>query len=313
MQLRRNDDAITATLALTSTAGLLQIISMNEQLDQLFQHLELEKLEENLYRTIHKNEGWKRVYGGQVLAQALLSATHTIPDDRHPHSLHAYFLRPGDMDKPIVFQVDRIRDGQSFTTRRVVAIQHGKAILNMAASFQVLETGLSHQSEMPDVPAPEDCLNRRQMAEKFKDSMSPEMFERAGRPFAIDLRHIEPENVFRPEPRPPQRSVWLRVDSELPADYQFHSHLLAYASDMTLLQTCLRPHGQSLFDPKLQIASLDHAMWFHRPFSMDQWLLYVQDSPSASQGRGFNRGSIFTRHGELVVSVAQEGLIRVHA
>src|SRR5690606_37238695 len=145
----------------------------------------------------------------------------------------------------------------------------------------------------------------------FRDSMSPDMLERAGRPFAIDLRHVEPENLFRPEVRPPQRSVWFRVNSQLPDNYSYHTHLLAYASDMTLLQTCLRPHGQSLFDPRLQIASLDHAMWFHRPFRMDQWLLYAQDSPSSSGGRGFNRGNIFTQDGELVVSVAQEGLIRI--
>jgi acyl-CoA thioesterase II len=286
---------------------------MNEQLDQLFQHLELEKLEENLYRTMHPNEGWQRIYGGQVLAQALLSASHTVPVERHPHSLHAYFLRPGDKKHPVLFQVDRIRDGQSFTTRRVVAIQNGKAILNLAASFQVQEEGLSHQSRMPEgVPPPEECLSRQQMAELFRDSMSADMLERASRPFAIDLRHVEPENLFRPESRPPERSVWFRVNTALPEDYAWHSHLLAYASDMTLLQTCLRPHAQSLFDPRLQIASLDHAMWFHRRFRMDQWLLYVQDSPSASEGRGFNRGNIFTQDGELVVSVAQEGLIRLH-
>ncbi len=286
---------------------------MNEQLDQLYQHLELETIDENLYRSTHKNEGWQRVYGGQVLAQALLSATHTVPADRQPHSLHAYFLRPGDLQQPIIFQVDRIRDGQSFTTRRIVAIQNGKAILNMATSFQVPEDGYSHQSDMPEVPPPEQCLSRQQMAERFADSMSPSMLERASRPFAIDLRHTEPENLFSPEVKPAHRSVWFRLNAELPDDYRYHSHLLAYASDMTLLQTCLRPHAQSLFDPKLQIASLDHAMWFHRPFRMDQWLLYVQDSPSASHSRGFNRGNIYTQQGELVVSVAQEGLIRLRS
>ncbi|MDT8427907.1 MAG: acyl-CoA thioesterase II [Pseudomonadales bacterium] len=285
---------------------------MNAQLTQLLQHLELEKLDENIYRSAHQNEGWGRVYGGQVLAQALLSANHTVPADRQPHSLHAYFLRPGDLKHPILFQVDRIRDGQSFTTRRVVAIQHGKAILNMATSFQIAEEGYSHQSTMPQVPPPEQCLSRQEMAEKFKDSMSAEMLARASKSFAIDLRHVEPENLIQPEKSDPVRSVWFRVNAELPEDYAQHAHLLAYASDMTLLQTCLRPHAQSLFDPKLQIASLDHAMWFHRPFRMDQWLLYAQDSPSAAAARGFNRGSIFTQAGELVVSVAQEGLIRLH-
>ncbi len=283
----------------------------NQQLQQLFNHLELEKLDENLYRSAHKNEGWFRVYGGQVLAQALLSASHTVPDDRHVHSLHAYFLRPGDLKHPIIFQVDRIRDGRSFTTRRVVAMQHGKAILNMAASFQIPEEGLSHQAQMPDVPPPEDCANRKEMAERFRGKISEDLLERFSRQFAVDLRHVDINSLFDNTPKEPVTSVWFRVNSELPADYDRHAHLLAYASDMTLLQTSLRPHGQSLFDPKLQIASLDHAMWFHRPFRTDEWLLYAQDSPSSSQARGFNRGNIFTRDGVLVASVCQEGLMRV--
>lgn len=283
----------------------------NQQLQQLFNHLELEKLDENLYRSAHKNEGWVRVYGGQVLAQALLSASHTVPDDRHVHSLHAYFLRPGDLNQPIIFQVDRIRDGRSFTTRRVVAMQHGKAILNMAASFQIPEEGLSHQAQMPDVPPPEECANRKEMAERFRGKISEDLLERFSRQFAVDLRHVDINSLFDNTPKEPVTSVWFRVNSELPADYDRHAHLLAYASDMTLLQTSLRPHGQSLFDPKLQIASLDHAMWFHRPFRTDDWLLYAQDSPSSSQARGFNRGNIFTRDGVLVASVCQEGLMRV--
>ncbi|MEX0739917.1 MAG: acyl-CoA thioesterase II [Pseudohongiella sp.] len=283
----------------------------NQQLQQLFNHLELEKLDENLYRSAHKNEGWFRVYGGQVLAQTLLSASQTVPEDRHVHSLHAYFLRPGDLDHPIIFQVDRIRDGKSFTTRRVVAMQHGKAILNMAASFQIPEEGLSHQAQMPDVPPPEECASRKEMAERFRGKISEDLLERFSRQFAVDLRHVDINSLFDNTPKEPVTSVWFRVNTELPADYDRHAHLLAYASDMTLLQTSLRPHGQSLFDPKLQIASLDHAMWFHRPFRTDQWLLYAQDSPSSSQARGFNRGNIFTRDGILVASVCQEGLMRV--
>lgn len=284
----------------------------NPRLQQLFDHLELETLDENLYRSAHSNEGWFRVYGGQVLAQALLSASHTVPEDRHVHSLHAYFLRPGDLKRNIIYHVDRIRDGRSFTTRRVVAMQHGKAILNMSASFQVREDGYSHQDTMPDVPPPEQCLTRKQLMEKYREHASERLLATFGKPFAIDLRHTELENLFNPEKQPAQRSIWFRLEAELPEDYPYHSHLLAYASDMTLLQTCLRPHGQSMFDNRLQIASLDHAMWFHRPFRMDQWLLYVQDSPSASEARGFNRGNIYTRDGELVVSVVQEGLIRMH-
>ena len=283
----------------------------NQQLQQLFDHLELEKLDENLYRSAHKNEGWFRVYGGQVLAQALLSASRTVPDDRHVHSLHAYFLRPGDLKQPIIFQVDRIRDGRSFTTRRVVAMQHGKAILNMAASFQIPEEGLSHQAQMPDVPPPEECANRKEMAEQFRGKVSDDLLDRFSRQFAVDLRHVDINSLFDNTPKEPVTSVWFRVNTELPADYDRHAHMLAYASDMTLLQTSLRPHGQSLFDPKLQIASLDHAMWFHRPFRTDDWLLYAQDSPSSSQARGFNRGNIFTRDGVLVASVCQEGLMRV--
>jgi len=284
----------------------------NDQLLQVMNHLELEKLDENLYRSGSANEGWFRVYGGQVLAQALLSATHTVPDDRHVHSLHAYFLRPGDLKHPIIYQVDRIRDGRSFTTRRIVAIQHGKAILNMSASFQVPEEGLSHQIDMPDVPPPEDCADRKQMAERFRGKISEDLLERFSRQFAVDLRHVDINSLFDNTPKEPRTSVWFRLNTELPADFSMHAHLLAYASDMTLLQTSLRPHGQSLFDPKLQVASLDHTMWFHRPFRIDQWLLYSQDSPSSSQARGFNRGNIFTRDGLLVASVCQEGLIRVH-
>ncbi len=284
----------------------------NLQLKQLFDHLALETIDENLYRSAHPNEGWFRVYGGQVLAQALLAATRTVPADRHVHSLHAYFLRPGDLKHPIIFQVDRIRDGKSFTTRRIVAIQHGKAILNMACSFQVFEEGLSHQAVMPQVPPPEQCADRKQMAERFRGRISEDLLERFSRQFAIDLRHVDINSLFDNTPKEPATSVWFRLNGALPADYPYHAHLLAYASDMTLLQTSLRPHGQSLFDPKLQVASLDHAMWFHRPFRMDDWLLYTQDSPSSSQARGFNRGSIFTRDGILVASVCQEGLIRVH-
>ncbi len=286
--------------------------TMNLQLQQLFDHLELETLDVNLYRSTHPNEGWRQVFGGQVLAQALASASRTIPEDRHVHSLHAYFLRPGDMNHPIIFQVDRIRDGKSFNTRSVSAMQHGDIILNMVASFQVLEPGVSHQSEMPKVPAPEQCLTRKELAEKYSGSLSTEMVSRLSRPFAIDMRHVETENMFQPEVRPPHCSVWMKLSQDLPADYPLHAHMLAYASDMTLLETSLRPHGLNMFASNLQIASLDHSMWFHRPFRMDEWLLYVQDSPSASAARGFSRGSIYRQNGELVVSVAQEGLIRLH-
>lgn len=284
---------------------------MNEQLQQLFNHLDLERIDENTFKTKHKSEGWRQIFGGQVLAQALLSASHTVAQERQAHSLHAYFLRPGDKNAPITFQVDRLRDGKSFNTRRVTALQHGAVILNLAASFQVSEPGLSHQIEMPKVPGPDECLTRAQLAEKFKNSLTPEMLALAARPFAIDMRAVEPENFMAPEKRAPHRAVWLRLNEALPDDYAWHRHMLAYASDMTLLETSLRPHGVSMFTSNLQIASLDHSMWFHRPFRMDEWLLYVQDSPSSSAARGFSRGNIFRQNGELVVSVAQEGLIRI--
>lgn len=285
---------------------------MNKQLQQLHNHLDLEKIDEDLYRTKHKNEGWARVYGGQVLAQSLLSATFTVAEDRFPHSFHGYFLRPGDMNYPIIYQIDRIRDGKSFTTRRVVGFQHGKAIFNMAASFQIHEEGLSHQDAIPDVPPPEECLSREQLAEKYRDSIPESRRRDLQDAFAIDIRETNPVNIFKPSKQPPQKQVWIRLNTTLPDDYSWHAHVLAYASDMTLLQTALRPHAMSWVSPKLQIASLDHAMWFHRPFRVDDWLLYVQDSPSASAARGFTRGNIFTRDGELVASVTQEGLIRVH-
>lgn len=284
---------------------------MNEQLQQLHDHLDLDTIDENTFQTKHKNEGWRQIFGGQVLAQALISASRSVPSERQPHSLHAYFLRPGDMKEKITFQVDRLRDGKSFNTRRVTAMQHGAAILNLAASFQVSEPGLNHQISMPAVPAPEDCLSRAQLAEKYKDSMSAEMLARASRPFAIDMRLTEPENFMLAKQRPPTRMVWIRLNESLPKDYPWHIHMLAYASDMTLLETSLRPHGVNMLTPNLQIASLDHSMWFHRPVRMDEWLLYVQDSPSSSAARGFSRGSIFSRTGELLVSVAQEGLIRI--
>lgn len=284
---------------------------MNQQLQQLHDHLDLETIGEDVFVSKHKNEGWRQIFGGQVLAQALLSASRTVPSERQPHSLHAYFLRPGDMKEKISFHVDRLRDGKSFNTRRVTAMQHGAAILNLATSFQVAETGLSHQIPMPEVPAPEDCLTRAQLAEKYQDSIPAEMRARASRPFAIDMRPVEPENFMHPVKGAPIRRVWIRLNESLPKDYPWHMHMLAYASDMTLLETSLRPHGVSMFTPNLQIASLDHSMWFHRPLRMDQWMLYAQDSPSSSASRGFSRGSIFSRSGELLVSVAQEGLIRM--
>jgi acyl-CoA thioesterase-2 len=223
------------------------------------------------------------------------------------HSLHAYFLRPGDPHVPILYEVDRIRDGRSFTTRRVVAIQHGRAIFNLQSSFQVLEEGLEHEAPMPDVPAPDSLPDFATRMAPYADAMGPWYH----RPRPIDTRHVDGSPPGRREPLPPFQQVWLRADGELPDDPVLHACVLTYASDMTLLDTAVRPHGGSWDDEDLFMASLDHAMWFHRPFRADQWLLYDQDTPSASGGRGLGRGSIFTAEGHLAVTVVQEGLIRV--
>jgi acyl-CoA thioesterase-2 len=278
------------------------------------ERLDLEQIEMNLFRATSPNEGWQRVYGGQVLGQALVAASRTVEDEsRVAHSMHAYFLRPGDMDLPIVYEVDRIRDGRSFTTRRVVAIQKGRPIFNMAVSFQVVEEGLQHQIEMPDVPAPLECLSEEQHRENMLADAPASFTPEPITPRAIEMRFVDPLNEFKPEKMPPVQNVWFKTTEKMPDDVRLNQCLLAYASDMTLLDTSIRPHGVSWTDPGLQMASLDHAMWFHRPFKVDEWLLYAQDSPNSFGARGFNRGSIFTQSGELVSSAAQEGLMRLHS
>jgi acyl-CoA thioesterase-2 len=284
---------------------------MNRELRDLLGLLDLEAIEVNLFRGLSPQTGWQRVFGGQVLGQALVAALRTV-EGRTAHSLHGYFLRPGDVKVPILYEVDRIRDGRSFTTRRVVAIQHGQAIFSMSVSFQVTEGGLQHQLDMPDVPGPEGLANevelRTRVAHKLPASWSS-VFTR-DRP--IEMRPIDPVDEFEPEKAAPVQSVWFRAVDRLPDDLSLHQCVLAYASDMTLLDTALRPHAVSWVNDRIQSASLDHAMWFHRPFRADEWLLYHMDSPCVSGARGFNRGSIFTQSGELVASCAQEGLIRLH-
>jgi len=284
---------------------------MNTAIDNLLQILDLEPLERNLFRGRSPQVGWQRVFGGQVIGQALVAASRTVVGDRHVHSLHGYFLRPGDPSVPIIYEVDRIRDGGSFTTRRVVAIQHGEAIFSMSASFQVVEEGLEHQSEMPDVPGPDDLPSEQELKEKFL-SMAPDNIRRYWeRERPIEMRPVDMTHYFSKKPLPPQQYVWVRATGPLPDDERIHQCVLAYASDMTLLDTSLFPHGTSVFNPKIQAASLDHAMWFHRPFRADDWLLYATDSTSSSGSRGMNRGSLYTRDGVLIASTAQEGLIRL--
>lgn len=282
-------------------------------MEQLIETLDLEPIEVNLFRGRSPQVGWQRVFGGQVIGQALVAAQRTVDADRNVHSLHAYFLRPGDPAVPIVYQVERIRDGSSFNTRRVVAIQHGKAIFTMAASFQIEEPGFEHQIAMPAVPPPEKLLDDKQNQEQFL-AQAPEAVRRYWkRERPIEIRPLSLVHYFSREKLEPRQDVWVRTTGPVPEDRIYQAAVLAYLSDMTLLDAALYAHGTSIFDQSVQAASLDHAMWFHRPCKLDDWLLYTQDSPSGSGARGLTRGSLFDRSGVLIASVAQEGLIRKKA
>jgi acyl-CoA thioesterase-2 len=275
--------------------------------DALVKLLDLEPIEVNIFRGVSPDEDRQRVFGGQVAGQALVAAARTVEPGRSVHSLHAYFLRPGDPTVPILYDVDRIRDGRSFSTRRVVAIQHGKAIFNLQTSFQVPEDGLEHQSPMPDAPAPDSLPEFQERMAPYADMLG----DYYHRPRPIDTRHVDWNPPDRNEPLPPYQRVWMRADGRLPDDPVLHACVLTYASDLTLLDTTLLPHSGLWHAPNLFMASLDHAMWFHRSFRADEWLLYSQDTPSASEGRGLGRGMIHTSDGRLAVTVVQEGLIRV--
>jgi acyl-CoA thioesterase II len=281
-------------------------------LGRLLALLDLEKIEENVFRGLSPPERVQRVFGGQVLAQALVAAMRTVPQERTCHSFHAYFLRPGDPRVPILYEVDRSRDGTSFSARRVVAIQHGAQIFILAASFQTPEDGFEHQAQMPVVPDPESLEDDQQVL--LRDSaLSPAMRVWVAQERPFETRAVLGRGPFDGAGDRSARAaidhIWLRARGHVADDPNLHRVLLAFVSDMSLLDTALLPHGKSIFS-KVQVASLDHAMWFHRPFRADDWLLYVQDSPSASGARGFNRGAIYRRDGVLVASVAQEGLIR---
>ena len=285
---------------------------MSAAMQELLSILDLETLERNLFRGRSPKVTWQRVFGGQVVGQALVAAQRTVPSDRFVHSLHSYFMRPGDPSIPIIYDVDRIRDGTSFTTRRAVAIQHGYAIFSLEASFQKDEEGLEHQFDMPaDVPAPDALRNRKDLILDDNISM-PEPVRRYwehDRP--IDMKPVVLEHYISRKKLPPRQQVWVRATGPVPDDRALQAAVLAYLSDMTLLDTSTFPHGKAVFDPDIQPASLDHAMWFHRPHKLDDWLLYDQDCPSTSGSRGFNRGQLFGLDGTLIASVAQEGLIRL--
>ena len=281
-------------------------------LNKLIKLMDLENLEENLFRGQSENIGGPRVFGGQVIGQALTAAVRTVPEKRSVHSLHAYFLRPGDMEYPIIYDVERTRDGGSFTTRRVVAIQKGEPIFDMALSFHKKEKGPSHQIDMIDIPGPNECVSELEVRKKMIDKVPERFRDFFLRERPIEIRNLPGEGMFEtPKKRSPHKHVWMKAVAKLPDDIVQHQAVLAYASDMGLLSTAMNPHKLSFAKGNVQSASLDHAMWFHRPFRADEWMLYSTDSPSASNARGFNRGSVYTEKGVLVASAVQEGLMRI--
>lgn len=280
---------------------------MQTAVDALVNLLDLEPIEVNIFRGFNPDEDRQRLFGGQVAGQSLVAAVRTIEPELRVHSLHSYFLRPGDPEIPVLYEVDRIRDGRSFATRRVVAIQHGRAIFNMSASFHKKEPGFEHSDPMPDAPPPESLLTRNQILQSMESL--PDGWDPAeDRP--IDTRWVGQHPFARSDPQPPNQLVWFRADGTLPDDPVLHTCLLTYASDMTLLDTTLLPHGHSYGDNDVMMASLDHAMWFHGPFRADEWLLYDQHTPFAGNARGLATAKVFTHDGRLVATVVQEGLIR---
>jgi acyl-CoA thioesterase-2 len=281
-------------------------------LEELLSLLKLEMIEENIFRGQSQDLGFGSVFGGQVLGQTLSAASQTVPDNRHAHSLHGYFLCPGDAFHSIIYNVDCIRDGSSFSTRRVVAIQKGRPIFFMASSFQTKEQGFEHQDEMPAVPGPEGIESDTELARRVQKKIPPAFRDRFLCKKPIEMRPVEPMNPFAPEKRSPRRFFWFRSIGPIPDEMATHLYLLAYASDWGMVTTSLYPHGHNFWEPAMQVASLDHAIWFHRDFHLDDWLLYEMVSPSAGRGRGLVHGRIFTQNGLLVASVIQEGLIRFH-
>lgn len=282
---------------------------MSGAVAQLLEILDLERIEENIFRGRSPQVGWQRVFGGLVVAQALVASARTV-ETRPPHSLHGYFLLPGDPSVPIIYEVDRIRDGKSFTTRRCNAIQHGRAIFSLSASFQIEEPGLEHAFSMPKVPPPEELPSEKDLLEQFGAAMPEAIRQWFSKERPIELRPAGLPRFVSRAPGAFEQKIWMRAAGPLPADPAVHRAVLAYLSDMTLLDAALGTHGHSVFDSGLQVASLDHALWFHRPFRADEWLLYAQDSPNSCGARGLARGLLFSHDGRLVASVVQEGLMR---
>jgi acyl-CoA thioesterase II len=280
-----------------------------ERTTDLLDLLELEPLEHNIYRGRNRDIGTSRIYGGQVLAQSVVAAGRTVEEDRPIHSMHGYFILPGDLKAPVVYFVDRLRDGGSFTTRRVTGIQHGRAIFNMSASFHKVEEGPQHQTPMPDVPGPEGLTPEVDLLRAMSDRIPAHLRAVLTQDRPLDIRPIDPVDPFDPEPRPPLRYVWIRAHGPVHNDLQ-HRAILAYASDYGILGAALQPHGITFRRDDVMVASLDHAIWYHRSFRVDEWLLYAMESPATSGARGFGRGAFYTRQGVLVASAAQEGLVR---
>ncbi len=286
---------------------------MSRVLEDLLELLKLEPIEENLFRGRSQDLGFRQLFGGQVLGQALSAASRTAESGRPVHSLHGYFLRPGDASLPVVYTVDRVRDGGSFTTRRVVAIQKGQPIFTMMASFHHEEPGLTHQATMPQVPGPEGLPTDVELLRRHAHRLSERAREKFLCDKPIEMRPVTYFDPFDPKPQEPVKYVWFRADGELPDDAQVHRYMLAYASDFNLMITAMQPHGVSYAQPQVQVASLDHALWFHGNLRMNDWMLYAMESPWAGGARGLSLGRIFTREGRLVASVTQEGLMRVRA
>ena len=286
---------------------------MNSILDQLVSLLSMETIEENLFRGASQELGFRQLFGGQVLGQALSAASQTVDPERQANSLHGYFLRPGDAKKPVIYNVERIRDGGSFSTRRVTAIQNGKPIFTCSASFHIREEGFRHQTQMPDVPPPEDLTPEEVLSPYLAQALTKENREKMLRAKAIETRPVQVLDPLNPEIGEPVKHVWFKPAGQLPQSPAIHKYLLAYISDFSLLTTSLIPHGATIWQPHMQVASIDHSIWFHEDVCLDDWLLYTTDSPWAGNSRGYARGSIYTRDGRLVTSVAQEGLIRTRS
>ena len=283
---------------------------MSHVLDNLVDLLTLEPIEENLFRGPSQDLGFRQLFGGQVLGQALSAASQTVEGDRHVHSMHGYFLRPGDAQLPVVYMVDRVRDGGSFSTRRVTAVQKGKTIFTSSASFQYAEEGFAHQAQMPAVVGPEGLPTELELMQQAAHLIPEGLRAKLLCPKPIEVRPVTVRDPLNPQPGEPVKYVWFRADGTLPAQPALHKYLLAYASDFNLLTTALIPHGKSVWQRDMQLASLDHSLWFHGEVAADEWLLYAIDSPWAGNARGFSRASIYDRSGRLVASSAQEGLIR---